>query len=206
MRTINTRQSGRTIKTFDRAGNLAQKTKGGVTDTKQAVEQTLNQKHQSGVDYASDKTQTTEARLAAYGVKGAERVGRWGVRETAKTLRRRFGKKNVRINLPTNQLHAPKTRAALSSGKIAGETTAKTAKASAKATQKAAMAAKKAIQAIIKWGKVIVKAIISAIKAIIALIKELVAIIVAGGWVAVLIIIVIILLAVVVGSVTGEIN
>ena len=205
MRTINTRQSGRTIKTFDRVGNLAQKTKGGVTDTKQAAEQSVNQKHQSGVEYASDKTQKTEARLAAYGVNGAERVGRWGVRETAKTLRRRLGKRTVKIKLPTNQLHASKTRAALSSGKIAGETTAKTAKASVKATQKAMMTAKKAIQAIIKWGKVLIKAIISAIKAIAAVIKELVAIIVAGGWVAVVIILVIILLAVVVGVVAGDV-
>ena len=55
------------------------------------------------------------------------------------------------------------------------------------------MTAKKAIQAIIKWGKVLIKAIISAIKAIAAAIKELVAIIVAGGWVAVIIILVIIL-------------
>ena len=53
---IKTRQSGRTIKTFDRAGNLAQKIKGGITDTKQAAEQAVNQKHLSGVDYASDKT------------------------------------------------------------------------------------------------------------------------------------------------------
>lgn len=202
---IKTRQSGRTIKTIDRASNLAQKTKGGVTDTKQAAEQTVNQKHLSGVDYASDKTQKTEARLAVYGVKGAERVGRWGVRETGRLLRRQLRKGSIRIDLPTNQIHAPKAKSALSSGKIAGNTTVKTAKTSAKATQKAMMAAKKAIQAIIKWGKVIIKAIISAIKAIIAVIKELVAIIVAGGWVAVIIILVIIILAVVVGVVMGEV-
>ena len=202
---IKTRQSGRTIKTFDRAGNLAQKTKGSVKDTKQAAEQTINQKHLSGVDYASDKTQRAEARLAYHGIAGAERLGRWGVRETGRLLRRHLRKGSVRIDLPTNQIHAPKTRAALSSGKVAGKTTATTAKASVKATQKAMMTAKKAIQAIIKWGKVLIKAIISAIKAIAAAIKELVAIIVAGGWVAVVIILVIILLAVVVGVVMGEI-
>ena len=156
--TIKTRQSGRTIKTFDRAGNLAQKTKGGITYTKQAAEQTVNQKHLSGVDYASDKTQQTEARLAYHGIAGAERLGRWGVRETGSLLRRYLRKGSVRIDLPTNQIHAPKTRAALSSGKVAGKTTATTAKASVKATQKAMMTAKKAIQAIIKWGKVLIKA------------------------------------------------
>ena len=202
---IKTRQSGRTIKTFDRAGNLAQKTKGSVKDTKQAAEQTINQKHLSGVDYASDKTQRTEARLARQGIVGVEKLGRWGVRETGRLLRRHLRKGSVRIDLPTNQIHTRKVRSALSSGKIAGNTTVKTAKTSAKATQKAMMAAKKAIQAIIKWGRALIKAIISAIKAIIAIVKELVAIIVAGGWVAVLIILVIVLLAVVVGVVMGEI-
>ena len=58
---IKTRQSGRTIKTFDRASNLAQKTKGGITDTKQAAEQTVNPRKLSGVDYASDKTKQSRA-------------------------------------------------------------------------------------------------------------------------------------------------
>jgi hypothetical protein len=202
---IKTRQSGRTIKTFDRAGDLAQKTKDGVADAKQAVEQTLDSKHLSEVDYASDKIKQTEERLGGYGIVAAEKLGWWGVRETRRLLHRYLRKGGIPLGLPTNRIHAPKTRAALSSGKLVGNTIVKTSKTSAKAAQKAMMATKKAIQTIIKWGKEIIKAIVSVIKTIIVIAKDLFAIILACGWVAVLIIIVIILFAVVGGVVMGTV-
>ena len=48
---IKTRQSGHTIKTFDRADNLAQKTKGGLTDANRTAEQLQDANAESGVDY-----------------------------------------------------------------------------------------------------------------------------------------------------------
>ena len=48
MRTIKTRQSARTIKTFDRTDNLAQKTKNGLTDDNRTAEQLQDANAESG--------------------------------------------------------------------------------------------------------------------------------------------------------------
>ena len=57
---IKTRQSGRTIKTFDRADNLAQKTKNGIAETNRTAEQLQDQSAESGVDYAGSRIQEGE--------------------------------------------------------------------------------------------------------------------------------------------------
>ena len=48
MRTIKTRQSERTIKSFDRADNLAQKTKNGLSEANRSAEQLQDQSAESG--------------------------------------------------------------------------------------------------------------------------------------------------------------
>ena len=86
MRTINTRQSGRTIKIFDRAGNLAQKTKGGLTDANRVATQLQDANVESGVDYASSRIQEGEENVGEYSAYGIERMGRWGMRVTGNKL------------------------------------------------------------------------------------------------------------------------
>ena len=66
MRTIKTRQSERTIKTFDRADNLAQKTKNGLTDANRTAEQLQDQSAESGVDYAGSRIQESEGNIGEY--------------------------------------------------------------------------------------------------------------------------------------------
>ena len=206
---IKTRQSGRTIKTFDRADSLAQKTKNGLTDANRTVEQLQDQSAESGVDYAGSRIQESEGNIGEYATYGMERMGRWGMRVTGNKLRRLYHLRHrqmpdFKVKIPEKQLPSPK-RKALPSAKKLLKAPGQTAKVSMKASQKAAMMLKRTAQAAIKFTKVAFKATVEAVKATIAILKETIALIIAGGWVAVLIILVICMAAVLIGAVMGEI-
>ncbi len=209
MRTIKTRQSGRTIKTFDRADNLAQKTKNGLTDANRTAEQLQDANAESGVDYAGSRIQEGEENVGEYSVYGMERMGRWGMRVTENKLHRLYRLRHrkmpdFKVKIPKKQLPSPK-RKALPSAKKLLQAPGQTAKVSMKASQKAAMMLKRAAQAAIKFAKVAFKATVEAVKATIAILKETIALIIAGGWMAVLIILIICMAAVLIGAVMGEI-
>ena len=207
---IKTRQSERTIKTFDRADNLAQKTKNGLSEANRTAEQLQDQGAESGVDYAGSRIQESEGNIGEYATYGMERMGCWGMRVTGNKLRRlshlRHRKMpDFKVKIPKKQLPSPK-RKALPPAKKLLKAPGQTAKASMKASQKAAMMLKRAAQAAIKFAKVAFKATVEAVKATIAILKETIALIIAGGWVAVLIILVICMAAVLIGAVMGEIK
>ena len=209
MGTIKTRQSGRTIKTFDRADNLAQKTKNGLTDANRTAEQLQDANAESGVDYAGSRIQESEGNIGEYATHGMERMGRWGMRVTGNKLRRLYHLRHrkmpdFKVKISKKQLPSPK-RKALPPAKKLLKAPGQTAKASMKASQKAAMMLKRAAQAAIKLAKVAFKATVEAVKVTTAILKETIAFIIAGGWVAVLIILVICMAAVLIGAVMGEI-
>ena len=223
---IKTRESLKTIKTFDRADTLAQKSKSGISSLHNSAEQTQNIGYESETDYAGSELQDKEERIARMAMVGANKVGRWGVKETRKNIQKwrnrpRKPKPNPKLKqLPSPQrpmLEAPKkgikaaskapkntvkgTKTAVKGAKTTAKATVKGTKAAVKGTVKAAQLIKKAAIATVKFVKVAVKAIIAAAKATIAAIKGIIAAIVAGGWVAVLIIVIIVIVALVVGSV-----
>lgn len=223
---IKTRESLKTIKTFDRADTLAQKSKSGISSLHNSAEQTQNIGYESETDYAGSELQDKEERIARMAVVGANKVGRSGVKETRKNIQKwrnrpRKLKPNPNLKqLPSPQrpmLEAPKkgiktaskapkktvkgTKTAVKGAKTTAKATVKGTKAAAKGTVKAAQLIKKAAIATVKFVKVAVKAIIAAAKATIAAIKGIIAAIAAGGWVAVVIIIIIVIIACVVGSV-----
>ena len=208
---IKTRESLKTIKTFDRADTLAQKSKKGVSSLHNSAEQTQNVGYESETDYAGSELQDKEEHIARMTIVGANKVGRWGVKETRKNIQKwrnrpRKPKPNPNLKqLPSPQrpmLEAPKKgiKAASKGTKNAVKGTKTTAKATAKGTVKAAQFIKRAAVATVKFVKVAVKAIIAAAKAVVAAVKGIIAAIVAGGWVAVLIIVIIVIVACVVGS------
>ena len=207
MRTIKTNQSGRTIKRSDRADNLAQKTKNGLSDANRTVEQLQDQSAESGVDYAGSRIREGEENVGEYSAYGMERMGRWGIRVTSNKLRRlsHFRRRKMpdfKVKIPNKQLPSP-TRKNLPSAKKLLKAPGQTAKVSMKASPKTAMMLKCTAQAAIKFAKVAFKATVEAVKATIAILKETIALIIVGGWVAVLIIIIICLAAVVIGVATG---
>ena len=227
---IKTRESLKTIKTFDRADTLAQKSKKGVSSLHNSAEQTQNVGYESETDYAGSELQDKEERIARMAVVGANKVGRWGVKETRKNIQKwrnrpRKPKPDPNLKqLPSPQrpmLEAPKkgikaaskgtkstvkgTKTAAKGAKTTAKATVKGAKAAAKGSVKgsvkAAQLIKKAAIATAKFVKVAIKAIIAAAKAVVAAVKGIIAAIAAGGWVAVLIIVIVVLVALVVGSV-----
>jgi len=216
---IKTRESLKTIKTFDRAENLAQKSKSGVSSLHNSAEQTQNVGYESETDYAGSELQDKEERIGRTAVMGADRVGRWGVRETRKNIykwrnRPIKPKPNPKLKqLPTPKrpmLEAPKkgiktaskgTKTAAKGAKTTAKATVKGTKAAAKAAVKAAQLIKRAAIATVKFIKVAVKAIIAAAKAVVAAVKGIIAAIAAGGWIAVLIIVIIVVIGAIIGSV-----
>ena len=215
---IKTRESLRTIKTFDRAKTLGQKVKNGAGEVKEYGEELQNTRYESANEYAGNAVENTERRTARNVAYGAGKIGNWGLKETRKNLlkwRNRPKKFKVKVQQP-KQLPAPK-RPALPSAKATAKTAqkgvktaqqtakaaAKTAKVTVKAAQRAAQAAKVAAKATVKFVKVAAKAIVAAVKATAAAVKGIVAAIAAGGWIAVVVILLICMIGLVVGSVFG---
>lgn len=197
---IKTRQSDRTIKRFNRADNLAQKTKNGLSETKRTAEQLQDQTAESGVDYAGTRIQEREKKIGVHAAYGMVRMGRWGMRVAGNKLRSfyRFRHRKMpdfKVKIPRKQLPMPK-RKALSTSKKLLKAPGQTTRTSVKVSQKAAKMIKQGAQTTVK----VVKSVIKAIKATIAFLKETIALIIAGGWISVVIIIIIVIVALVVGS------
>ena len=163
---IKTRESLRTIKTFDRAKTLGQKVKNGAGEIKEYGEELQNTRYGSANEYAGNAVENTERRTARNVAYGAGKIGNWGLKETRKNILKwcnRPKKFKVKVQQP-KQLPAPK-RPALPSAKTTakpaqkGVKTAqrtakaatKTAKVTVKAAQRAAQAAKAAAKATVKY-------------------------------------------------------
>ena len=180
---IKTRESLKTIKTFDRADTLAQKSKNGISSLHNAAEQSQNIGYESETDYAGTELQDKEERIARMTVVGANKFGRWGVEKTHRRLQAKKTSSKVRTAKPLKR-------------KKAAQTTAKSAAKTAERLRKAAYATAKFIERA-------AKAIVAAAKAIVEAVKSLIAAIAAGGWVVVVIILVVCLIGGVIGSVYG---
>lgn len=150
-------------------------------------------------EYAGNKLESAEGNTARALVYGADKVGRWGVRETAKNIRKlrqkaeqkkwsKLDEKYPPKQLPSGEKKAlPKAtgNAAKTTGKTVKTTeqvaknTAKTAEKTAKATEKAAKATAKAAQKTAQMAKVAAQKFVQfcklAAKAIVAVAKGVVA-------------------------------
>ena len=158
MADIKTRESLHTVKTFDRVQNLAAKTRSGVDEAKQEINDTISSGESSESEYAGNRLEAYESGTAHLAVRAGDKIGRWGVRETRRNIQKwRNRPKKMKGEAPkpkelpapkqTPLLEAPKT-AAKGGGKAVQTTTkvttqtakgaAKTAKTTAKTTEKAA--------------------------------------------------------------------
>ena len=228
---IKTRDSFKTIKTFQRAGA---KVKDSSAEAKRRIEETQDHGEASESEYAGNRLESAEGNTARTLVYGADKVGRWGVRETAKNIRKLRQKAEQKKwskldeKYPTKQLPSGEKKAlpkaTSNAAKTAGKTvktteqvakntaktaektvkaTQKAAKATAKAAQKAAQMAKVAAQKFVQFCKLAAKAIVAVAKGVVAAVKGIAAAIAAGGWVAVAIILLICLVALVLCSAFG---
>ena len=184
---IKTREALRSIKKVDRAEILAQKTKGGISNLQNTTEQGQGD-YESGNEYASNFLQEKEERLGRTTVCGADRTGRWGIKESRSNLAR-LKKRSKRKSVYKLKAIPQTTKKAYSTGRK---------------TAKIARFMKKAAVATAKFLKTAPKAIAVAVKAVCAGTKAIVAAIVAGGWIAVVIIVVLVVFMGVIGAVSGE--
>lgn len=188
---IKTKEALKDIKVFDRAKNLAQKSKSGLGELNREADETQGGDYSSGSEYASENLQFHEKNIADGLVHDAEKAGNWGVRETRNIFRKRKA-------LAAKRVQNEVGHTAYKAGKNGIKTTERTAKAAKKgaettikASKKTAEALKKTAEISVRTVKAAVKATVAAVKAAISAIKELIALIAAGGWVAVLIIVII---------------
>lgn len=216
---IRTRESLRTIKTFDRAKTLGQKVKNGAGEVKEYGEELQNTRYGSANEYTGNAVENTERRTARNVAYGAGKIGNWGLKETRKNiLKLRSRPKKFKVNvqqpkqlpaskrpaLPPAKTTAKTAQKGVKTAQRAAKAAAKTAKVTVKAAQRAAQAAKAAAKAAVKFAKVAAKAIVAAaVKATAAAIKGIVAAIAAGGWIVVVVILLICMIGLVVGSVFG---
>ena len=184
---IKTREALRSIKKIDRTEILAQKTKGSMLKLQNAVEQRQGD-YESENEYASNFMQEKEERIGRIAVCGADRAGRWGIKESRSNLAR---------------LKKRSKRKSIYKLKAISQTTKKVYSAGGK-TAKTARFMKKAAVATAKFLKTAPKAIAAAIKAAVAGTKSIAAAIVAGGWIAVVIIVVLVVFMGMIGAVNGE--
>lgn len=150
---IKTRESLRDIKTFDRAKNLAEKSRNGLSDLNREASDTQGGGYSSESEYAGDSLQGYERSAARTAALGAEKLGNWGMKRTAKNIRK-WRNRPVKVDEPAPKqlpppkrpaLNAPKT--AEKSAKTAEKTAEKTAKTAKKTAEASAKAAKKAAEA-----------------------------------------------------------
>ena len=180
---IKTREALKTIKSFDRADSLAQKSRKGVSSLHNSAEQTQGVGYESETDYAGSELQDKEERIARTAVAGTGRVGRWGVRKTRKNVDKWRNRPKKPKQSPKLKQLPPPQRQALPPVKKGTKTTTKATvkgtKSTAKASTKAAQTLKKASTATVKCVQAIVKAVVAATKATVAAVKGVVAAIVA---------------------------
>ena len=198
---IKTRDSLKTIKVFDRAEDLAQKTKDGFSSMRDSAEQTQSAQYESASEYASQTFQDRSRAIGRGAVTGVKHVGKWGARQTKKGVRRLVNKvKNRKKQKLVKRLNPPKQRKIVERTRRTVRNTARAVKRTIKFIKQLPMLIKKAITATIKFIKAAAKAIAAAVKAIIAGAKALIAAIVAGGWTAVVIIVIICVVALLIGG------
>ena len=170
MADIKTRESLHTVKTFDRVQNLAAKTRNGVDQAKQEINDTISSGESSESEYAGNRLEAYESGTAHLAVRAGDRVGRWGVRETRRNIQKwRNRPKKIKVEAPkpkelpapkqTTLLEAPKTaakggsKAVQTTSKVTTQTAkgaAKTAKTTVKTTEKAAKTTAKTAKAAAK--------------------------------------------------------
>ena len=163
----------------EQAKKTAENAQKSVTEAKRKLQQTRQAGRQT-VQSAKKTVKTAKQ-------KGIKTTGKGTVKAAKKSVK--TAEKSAKVAVKT------------------AKTTAKNAQIAAKAAVKAAIIAKKAsivaTKAAIVATKVVAKATLAAIKAAVLAIKGLIALIVAGGWIVILIIIIICLIALLVGSIFG---
>ena len=196
----------KTIKTLDKGVIATERLKDTIVHTKEKAEST--QSNDSNIiEDGSNKITFVANRTVDETVYHFNKYGKKAVVDTKdNVIKTKVKIKNIKDKLlaQKNKKVATKgTKTAIKTGKSVAKKTEKVAKESVKASQRALKLARETAKQTARATKAVVKATISAIKGIIAATKALISLLLAGGWVAMVVIVIICLIGLLVGSIFG---
>lgn len=196
----------KTIKTLDKGIIATERLKDTIVHTKEKAEST--QSNDSNIiEDGSNKITFVANRTVDETVYHFNKYGKKAVVDTKdNVIKTKVKIKNIKDKLlaQKNKKVATKgTKTAIKTGKSVAKKTEKVAKESVKASQRALKLARETAKQTARATKAVVKATISAIKGIIAATKALISLLLAGGWVAMVVIVIICLIGLLVGSIFG---
>ncbi len=151
----------------------------------------------------ADRTIKTTKKAAKTTAKATFKKTVENTQKTVDRIRKIKSRNKTRKSIKQVRKTAKATKKTVKTADRTIKTTKKAAKTTAKATKKTVQATKAAVKATIKTIKVVIKITITAIKTIIAALKSLIALIIAGGWISVIIIVVVCLVALIAHSIFG---
>lgn len=196
----------KTIKTLDKGAIATKRLKDTIVHTKEKVENTKSE-DSNIIEDGSNKINFVANRTVDETLYHFNKYGKKAVIDTKDNIiKTKVKVKNIKDKLlaQKNKKIAKKTtKTAIKTSENIAKTTKKAAKESVKASQRALKLARETAKQTARATKVAVKATISAIKGIIAATKALVSLLIAGGWVAMVVIIIICLIGLLVGSIFG---
>lgn len=192
------------INNLDKSVIVTQKTKDNIVNIKEKGESSYkNEDNQNASEYATNQLiGYTKATIT--NSKKIKDSGNNAVRNTRDDFIKAKTKiKNIKTKLDKRKNIKSANKGIKTSKKVAKKQAKKVTKNTIKNSEKAVKIMKNTVKVTAKTIKLTIKAIISSIKAIISATKALIELIIAGGWVAILVIIVICLIGLLCGSIYG---
>ncbi len=196
----------KTIKTLDKGVIATERLKDTIVHTKEKAENT--QSNDSNiVEDGSNKITFVTNRTVDETLYHFNKYGKKAVVETKdNVIKTKVKIKNIKDKLLAQKNKKVATKGAkttIKTGKSVAKKAEKATKESVKASQRALKLARETAKQTARATKAVVKATISAIKGIIAATKALISLLIAGGWVAMVVIVIICLIGLLVGSIFG---
>lgn len=196
----------KTIKTLDKGAIATERLKDTIVHTKEKAENTQSN-DSSIVEDGSNKITFVANRTVDETLYHFNKYGKKAVVETKdNVIKTKVKIKNIKDKLLAQKNKKVATKGAkttIKTGKSVAKKAEKAAKESVKASQRALKLARETAKQTARATKAAVKATISAIKGIIAATKALISLLIAGGWVAMVVIVIICLIGLLVGSIFG---
>lgn len=196
----------KTIKTLDKGAIATERLKDTIVHTKEKAENTQSNDNNI-VEDGSNKITFVANRTVDETIYHFNKYGKKAVVETKdNVIKTKVKIKNIKDKLlaqKSKKVATKGTKTTIKTGKSVAKKAEKAAKESVKASQRALKLARETAKQTARATKAVVKATISAIKGIIAATKALVSLLIAGGWVAMVVIIIICLIGLLVGSIFG---
>lgn len=186
---IKTRDALRgTVRTLDRT---VKATGRGAGEAQRQAGEAAQLDSRSENEYAGNQVQNTGRTATRAVIYGADRFGRWGMRQTGKNIRKVRSRRIKVKSARAKQLTAPARKVL------------QVPRQAMKPSKWTAQMMKAAIRATVNFGRCAIKATIAATKTAVAAIKGITAAIVAGGWIVIVVIFLLCAVGMAVGQMAG---